>query len=99
MHYAVLVTTCSYGASLRDVSCSAQFIEFLNEQGKPHCFLPHEFEGSYCELNISFDPGFNQTLSRVHMHDIILLCWVGGAGLLAMLKLGLTLRYPTVTLS
>ena len=52
-----------YGASVRDISCSAFFISFVNEQGKPHCFLP--YEGSYRELNISFDPGFDETLSPV----------------------------------
>ena len=52
-----------YGASVWDVSCSAQFIDFLNEQGKPHCFLSDE--GPYRELNISFDPDFDETLSPV----------------------------------
>ena len=35
----------------------------MNEQGKPHCFLPDE--GSHRELNISFDPCFDETLSPV----------------------------------
>ena len=52
-----------YGASVRDTSCSAQFIELLNEQGKPHCLFPSE--NSYHELNISFDPDLNETLSPV----------------------------------
>ena len=52
-----------YGASVRDKSCFRGFIGFLNEQGKPHCFLP--YDGPYCELNISFDPGLNKTLSPV----------------------------------
>ena len=52
-----------YGASVRDKSCSSGFMDFLNEQGKPHCFGPDE--GPYRELNISFDPGFNETLSPV----------------------------------
>ena len=52
-----------YGASVRDASCSAQFIDFLNEQGKPHCSDLHE--SLHGELNISFDPDFDKTLSPV----------------------------------
>ena len=53
-----------YGASVRDYnSCIRGFISFVNKQGKPHCFDPDE--GPYHELNISFDPGFNETLSPV----------------------------------
>ena len=52
-----------YGASVRDRSCSKHVIDFLNEQGKPHCFLPNE--SSYRELNISFDPDFDGILSPV----------------------------------
>ena len=49
-----------YGASVRDRSCNAYFISFVNEQGKSHCF------GQGNEHNdISFDPGLNETLSPV----------------------------------
>ena len=53
-----------YGASVRDYSCSIDFIALVNKQGKPHCFYPDE-DSSYRELNISFDPGLNKTLSPV----------------------------------
>ena len=52
-----------YGASVRDISCTGRFIWFMNGQGKPHCFIPDD--GPYRELNISFDPGLNETLSPV----------------------------------
>ena len=52
-----------YGASVRDTSCSAQYIEFLNEQEKPHCLFLGE--NSHHELSISFVPGLNETLSPV----------------------------------
>ncbi|MCG8621563.1 MAG: hypothetical protein MJE68_06125, partial [Proteobacteria bacterium] len=52
-----------YGASVRDGSCSRDTIIFMNRQGKSHCFLPDE--DSYRKLNISFDPGLNETLSPV----------------------------------
>ena len=35
----------------------------MNEQGKPHC--SDLYKGLHGELNISFDPGFNDTLSPV----------------------------------
>ena len=47
-----------YGVSIRDIS---GFIRLVNKHGKPHCFDPDE--GPYHELNISFDPGLNETLS------------------------------------
>ena len=47
-----------YGASIRDRSCSVTFIGFVNKQGKPHC------PGNDHD-DISFDPGFNETLSPV----------------------------------
>ena len=47
-----------YGASIRDRSCSAYFITFVNKQGKPHC------PGNDHD-DISFDPGLNETLSPV----------------------------------
>ena len=50
-----------YGASVRDYSCNAYFISFVNEQGPTsHCFGPGNEHNS-----ISFDPGFNETLSPV----------------------------------
>ena len=54
-----------YGASVRDISCSTDFISFVNERGKPHCFIQGEESDGY--INISFDPGFefNKTLSPV----------------------------------
>ena len=52
-----------YGASVRDDSCTRGFISFVNGQGKPHCFVPDD--GPYHVLNISFDPGLNETLSPV----------------------------------
>ena len=53
-----------YGASIRDfISCTSGFISVVNEQGKPHCFIPDE--DPYHELNISFDPDLNDTLSPV----------------------------------
>ena len=52
-----------YGASVRDYTCARKFISFVNKQGKPHCFHPDN--GLYHELNISFDPGLNETLSPV----------------------------------
>ena len=52
-----------YGASVRDTSCSIDFMSLVNEQGKPHCSDP--YEGLHGELNISFDPGLKDTLSPV----------------------------------
>ena len=52
-----------YGASVRDHTCSRKFISFVNKQGKPHCF--HPVDKLYRKLHISFDPGFNKTLSPV----------------------------------
>ena len=49
-----------YGASVRDRSCNAFTIGFLNKQGKSHCSHPH-----VGGINISFDPGLNETLSPV----------------------------------
>ena len=54
-----------YGANIRDKSCNAYIINFLNEQGKPHCFDPAFIEDPYHELNISFDPDLNESLSPV----------------------------------
>ena len=53
-----------YGASVRDKSCSAYVIGFLNKQGKPHCSDPHEGV-VHGELNISLNPGLNEILSPV----------------------------------
>ena len=52
-----------YGASVRDSSCSREKIILVNKQGKPHCSDIHK--GLHGELNISFDPGLNETLSPV----------------------------------
>ena len=52
-----------YGASIRDASCSSDSIIFVNEQGKPHCSYIYEEPEGY--VNISFDPGLNNTLSPV----------------------------------
>ena len=52
-----------YGASIRDISCSKEIIIYLNGQGKPHC--SNHLGGLHGELNISFDPGLNETLSPV----------------------------------
>ena len=52
-----------YGASVRDESCTTgSTLTFVNEQGKPHCVFGNN---TYHELNISFDPGLNETLSPV----------------------------------
>jgi hypothetical protein len=50
-----------YGASVKDDSCSDTIIGYNNVQGKPHCFnfIPDGY------INISFDPGLNETLSPV----------------------------------
>ena len=52
-----------YGASVRDGSCSRDKIIFVNRQGKPHCSYIDEEPKEY--VNISFDPGLNETLSPV----------------------------------
>ena len=55
-----------YGASVRDDSCSAQFITLVNKQGKAHCSIPDKDSDGYVKLNIfSFDPGLNKILSPV----------------------------------
>ena len=55
-----------YGASVRDDSCSAQFITLVNKQGKAHCSIPDKDSDGYVKLNIfSFDPDLNETLSPV----------------------------------
>ena len=51
-----------YGASVRDISCSGQF---MNKQGKPHCFTQGEEHDGYVRVNISYDPGLNEILSPV----------------------------------
>ena len=51
-----------YGASVRDDSCS-NFLMFVNEQGKPHCF--HLFDEPDGYVNISFDPDLNKILSPI----------------------------------
>ena len=55
-----------YGASviIWDSSCSVDFISFLNEQGKPHCFGHVDRLDGYVNI-FSFDPGLNETLSPV----------------------------------
>ena len=53
-----------YGASIRDKSCNAYVIGFLNKQGKPHCSDPHE-SVVHGELSISLNPGLNEILSPV----------------------------------
>ena len=53
-----------YGASVRDDSCSINFIIFVNEQGKPHCFKTVYKPDGYVNI-FSFDPGLNKTLSPV----------------------------------
>ena len=51
-----------YGASVRDLSCSQ---EYVNEQGKHHCIGPFdEPDDGYINV-FSFDPGLNETLSPV----------------------------------
>ena len=52
-----------YGASIRDTSCSSEEIKFVNGQGKPHCSYIFEKPKRY--VDISFDPGLNETLSPV----------------------------------
>ena len=51
-----------YGASVRDRSCNAYYISYVNEQGKPHC-LDKDSDG-YVNI-FSFDSGLNETLSPV----------------------------------
>ena len=54
-----------YGASVRDISCSGEFIDYVNKQGKPHCYVPFDVpDGNNINI-ISFDPGLNETLSPV----------------------------------
>ena len=54
-----------YGASVRDISCSGEFIDYVNKQGKPHCYGPFDVPDGYNINIISFDPGLNETLSPV----------------------------------
>ena len=46
---------------MRDVTCDYPHISLANEQAKPHCWLQVENPDGY--INISFDPGLNETLS------------------------------------
>ena len=52
-----------YGASVRGATCDKKYIGLANEQGKPHCWLQDQEADGY--VNISFDPGLNETLSPV----------------------------------
>ena len=51
------------GASVRGATCDKKYIGLANEQGKPHCWLQDQEADGY--INISFDPGLNETLSPV----------------------------------
>ena len=50
-----------YGASVRDGTCDKMHMHLANKQGKPQCWYNSEVHDGY--INISFDPGLNETLS------------------------------------
>ena len=52
-----------YGTSIRNSRCDKTHVELANEHGKPYCWS--QTEKFYEHINISFDPGVNETLSPV----------------------------------
>ena len=52
-----------YGTSVRNTKCDQFHMALANQQGKPYCWPSNITANGY--INISFDPGANETLSPV----------------------------------
>ena len=52
-----------YGTSVRAEECDQDHMESVNKQEKPYCW--HCYDEYNDHINISFDPGLNETLSPV----------------------------------
>ena len=53
-----------YGTSVRNDKCDRWHIIFAKMQGKPYC-RKHDEKTHHEHINISFDPGLNETRSPV----------------------------------
>ena len=52
-----------YGTSVRDYKCDQQNLELAHQQTKSYCW--YSIDAIHKHINISFDPGLNETLSPV----------------------------------